>query len=110
MPRSLCLINKFWLCAFESSCSDGWAKIIDCVIDTSKISIGDEVGSNHLYVGTDRAKQLNTSNRFGSNFDTDTVNFYYDGIKTVVTEMLTAEQVRDTLYNIAGVMKRKNML
>ncbi|MCM1404699.1 MAG: hypothetical protein NC133_04365 [Prevotella sp.] len=86
---------------------DGWAKIVNCEIDESKILVYDGVDkSTNLYVGNDRSKQLNTSNQFGSNFDTSTIDFYYDGQRTDVTVMLTAQEVKEQLPDLVGVMKR----
>lgn len=90
----------------DATYGDGWVKIVGCVIDASKIIIYDGVNKNtNLYVGTDRNKQLNTTNQFGSNFDTSTTDFYYDGTQTVVTQMLTAQEVQEQLPSVAGVMK-----
>lgn len=90
----------------DSKYGDGWAKVIGCTITESKISVKDGVNkSTNLYVGADRAKKLNTANKYGSNFDTESAVFYYANGKSDVAEMLTAAQVKTEIPKVAGVQK-----
>lgn len=87
------------------------AKIIGCQIDKDRISNG--VDAAYLYVGTDRSHKMNnastsseTKQRFAPDFDTNSSVFYYDGTRSVVTQMLTADETKQYVPDLAGVQKR----
>ncbi len=80
------------------------AKIINCDISTSKIKNG--VGTDYLYVGTDRTKTVNTTGqRFAKDFDTDASLFYYENGKSKVEIMFTAAETKKYVPSLAGVQK-----
>ncbi|MCM1439101.1 MAG: Ig-like domain-containing protein [Roseburia sp.] len=82
------------------------AKIVNCHIDESKIKNGS--GGDYFYVGDDRYASLkSTNNKFVKNgFDTNSSVFYYDGTKSDVSVMFTAEETKTYVPLLAGVQKR----
>lgn len=98
------------------------AKIIGCSINDSKISDNVSTKSDkYLYVGADRSYKMNNANvddsngdsknkiikqRFAPDFDTNSTLFYYDGTKSDVTIMFTAEETKTYVPLLAGVQKR----
>ncbi|MDE7084856.1 MAG: hypothetical protein K2O81_06385, partial [Clostridia bacterium] len=83
------------------------AKIVNCTIDSGKVNDHNAVGADYLYIGTDRYATVNTTGqRFAKNFDTDSSLFYYDGTKSDVAVMFTAEETKQYVPELAGVQKR----
>ncbi|MCM1545908.1 MAG: Ig-like domain-containing protein [Clostridiales bacterium] len=82
------------------------AKIVNCYIDETKIINGS--GADYIYVGDDRYANLkSTDNKFVKNgFDTNSSVFYYDGVKSDVSVMFTAQETHDYVPSLAGVQKR----
>ncbi|MDE7379774.1 MAG: Ig-like domain-containing protein, partial [Clostridia bacterium] len=92
----------------------GWAKVIGCTfVDANgktvdpKTNFGSNVPTSNLKLNASRTDKLNTSNKFGENFDTDSSVFYYDSTnkKSDVSVMFTAAQTKEYVPLLAGVQK-----
>lgn len=91
----------------------GWAKVIGCTfVDANgktvdpKTNFGSDVPKSNLKLNASRADKLNTTNKFGANFDTDSSVFYYNGTKSNVSVMFTAANTKSYVPQLAGVQKR----
>ena len=89
----------------DSTYGYGYAKILGCIFSGKAI---DDKYSERLVVVTDREQQVENTTKFGQNFDTDSALFYYDEAnkRSDVEDMLTAEEVKNQVPQLAGVMKR----
>ena len=88
----------------DSTNGYGYAKILGCVFDGKTI---DGKYADKLVVVTDREQTVANTTKFGQNFDTDSTLFYYDEANKCsdVENMLTAEEVKEQVPLLAGVMK-----
>ena len=95
----------------------GAVKAVNCVYNSANsknlvvkgtaVSIKNApVSADYYYVGTDRSVKVKNTNTFGQNFDTDKSLFYYDGVKSVVSVMFTAEETKQYVPLLAGVQIR----
>ena len=76
------------------------AKVINCDIESKKISNGISGGKN-LYVGNDRSATVEGENLYGLDFELDE-DFY------IVSNMLDTNQVKAVIPEVAGVMHRNS--
>ncbi len=76
------------------------AKVINCDIESKKISNGISGGKN-LYVGNDRSATVEGDNLYGLDFELDE-DFY------IVSNMLDTNQVKAVIPEVAGVMHRNS--
>ncbi|MDE7087673.1 MAG: hypothetical protein K2O67_05730 [Clostridia bacterium] len=99
---------------FNGANGNGWAKVIGCKFTDSngnninpKTSFGDSVPTSNFNLNVSRTAKLNTTNKYGADFDTDSSVFYYDSATKTsrVENMLTAEQVKTEVPKLAGVQK-----
>ena len=82
----------------------GYAKILGCIFSGKTI---DSKYADKLVVVTEREQAVENTTKFGQNFDTDSTLFYYDAANKCsdVENMLTAEEVKEQVPLLAGVMK-----
>ena len=80
----------------------GVAKIYGCIF--SGQSLDEE--SYNVTVVTDRAQSVENDNIFAKDFDTNGKAFYYSDGKSDVENMLTAEETKELVPELAGVMRR----
>ena len=88
----------------DDTYGSGYAKILGCIFSGKTI---DSKYADKLVVVTDREQTVENTTKFGQNFDTDSTLFYYDGANKCsdVENMLTAEEVKEQVPLLAGVMK-----
>lgn len=90
----------------------GSAKLLNCKFadDERHLTIG--VAPDNYLETTDRSATVNTINNYGggngANFDLNSDVFYYKEGRSDVTNMLTAEETKEQVPQLAGVQKRKN--
>ena len=87
----------------------GAAKLVGCVIDESgkHIAVNSKIDKEKsLYIGDDRQAKVTNQCSFGQNFDTDSSKFYYANGKSKVESMLTAEETKEQIPDLAGVQHR----
>ncbi len=82
----------------------GVAKIYGCIFSGQSL---DEKSYN-VTVVTDRAQKVENDNVFAPDFDTNGKVFYYSDGKSDVENMLTAEETKELVPELAGVMRRND--
>lgn len=90
----------------DSSNGNGAAKVVGCKFDNKKTVLADGVNSSNLYIGNDRLATVTNTNTYSTTFDTNSSVFYFDGTRSVVTQMLTADETKQYVPLLAGVQKR----
>ena len=95
----------------------GYAKVIGCTfadangetVDAATSYGGSKstpVPTTNLKLNVSRTTAMDSQNKYGANFDTDSSVFYYANGKSNVESMLTADEVKAKLIDLAGVQKR----